>query len=206
MFDIRSWNCYQTCTFISTEKHELSSMIEYPREQSASLFPTVIAAMHGLDSPPFRLYDSIAFDWLHVFDLGLLLIIVDWLHNYLSITTSILSPTATISVANERLVDLPRSAVLPKLSLFPVGSSLKMSGMTAPVRILYAPYLWVADRGDGSVICHSRYGSCRTAVLTGRSNQHRDFQCFHIAETKRLFHGRYIKASVTLLYVDQTKC
>lgn len=43
----------------------------YLKRVSANFIPPALAAFNGLGSSPFRLYKSIAFDNLHLFDLGL---------------------------------------------------------------------------------------------------------------------------------------
>ena len=71
---------FKTAVFISTKPSVLDDMSSYLQRESALEFPPFIAAMYGLGARPFRLYRNIAFDKLHVFDLGHLRVLADMAH------------------------------------------------------------------------------------------------------------------------------
>eukprot|EP00171_Calliarthron_tuberculosum_P010594 IDg10594t1 len=56
----------------------------YLRRVSANHIPPALGALYGLSSPPYRLYQSVEFDKLHVYDLGAARILPDFSFKKLS--------------------------------------------------------------------------------------------------------------------------
>lgn len=76
--------------------------------QSCCDLPPVFAAMHGLGTEPHLLYHSIAFDSLHVVDLGVVRLLPDLCYSHFSSKRYTNRPaTQCIAEANKRLVRLP---------------------------------------------------------------------------------------------------
>lgn len=63
------------------------------------------------------------------------------------------SPNRTLSafratnISNERMLDMPRAAHLPKLAPFRYGENDKQAGISAAIRREYSPLAWVAVMG-----------------------------------------------------------
>lgn len=82
-------------------------------------FPSALAACHGLGSHPFLLFESVAYDKLPAFDLGVLRIIADGVYGY-CVKSNVcgVSVSRTLLIANERLMDLTRGTKFPNVSMF----------------------------------------------------------------------------------------
>lgn len=139
---------YKTNKFKTTDTTTLKQMDVYLQRQSASPFPPCLAAMYGLGTKPFRLYKCIAFDRLHVFDLGVLRVVADEAYKYFSNAFHSKMPmTTALTIANQRLLDIPRCAKLPRVKLFGTSSGQKSSGMTGKIRRDLCPFMWYSVLG-----------------------------------------------------------
>lgn len=109
-------------------------------------------ACKGIESAPFRLYKPISFDKLHVFDLGVLRIILNNMHTFfLDSSTCTMHASKATKVANQGMRDLPRSAKLRKIGLFSQGSDDRMAGVTWQMRREIFPFMWVCVMGPTDV-------------------------------------------------------
>lgn len=87
--------------------------------QSSSDLPPVSGAMYGLGTEPLNLYKSVAFDSLHVLDLGLIRSFIDpCVEHFMNKKYTSLPASQCVSLANDRLQHLPRGAHLPKACIF----------------------------------------------------------------------------------------
>lgn len=88
---------------------------------SSSEFPTALAVVQGLGSPPFLLYSCVGFDRLHVMDLGLGRQLPNMAYSVFgksAYNRNILTKSTLVRIANQRMSDLPRSARLKRISAF----------------------------------------------------------------------------------------
>lgn len=116
----------------------------YAVVHSCCEMPPVLSNFQGLVTEPFLLYESISFDILHVWDLGLMRIFTEscWM-NFTKKKYTSLPITQCMHLANTRLQLLPRGAHLPRTTIFLGSETEKISGMTGLIRRLTTPFMWV---------------------------------------------------------------
>eukprot|EP00171_Calliarthron_tuberculosum_P010077 IDg10077t1 len=99
---------------------EVTNAKKYLDRVSAICFPPALAAMYGLGTPPFQLYDAVGFDKLRMLHLG--------------------------AQRELRTEDLPRSCGL-QVSPFRAGPGEVHAHMTGTLRMRMTPYYWIALLG-----------------------------------------------------------
>lgn len=103
--------------------------------QSCCELPPIFGAIHGLGTEPYFLYHTIAFDSLHELDLGVVRIFPDVFYEHFSRKQHTNRPASQcISISNKRLLQMPRGAHLPKVSLFLTKKNEQLPGITGLIR------------------------------------------------------------------------
>ena len=122
---------------------------EYLTAVSAQLYYSALAAMPGVGSPPYRLYSTVAFDLLHVMDLGIARIIPEKVCEILARTEykDHGSKSSLIGTLNQRFIDLPAGALVTRKAVFLQKTSEVQAGMTGYLRRMSVPFLWVVLLG-----------------------------------------------------------
>ena len=167
---------------------------QYLKSMSANPFPPAIAAFPGMSSGVARLYKTIAFDALHVMDLGLLREIPERTCEVFSTTqyAQYGRKATLIRIVNQRFVDIPAGSSVPRRSIFLMKKSDVQAGMTGKIRRQSLPFLWVVlmgmnpsrDPDDDSLIQCALLMNHVYSKMAG-INQHRAMQrryWFDIAE------------------------
>lgn len=131
----------QSASYVAEETRYLIST-------SATTFPPALAGCEVLGSFPFRLYRTMSFEKLHVFDLYVPRVITDNAQKYyLRSPTCAIWASAATKIAHQRMSDLPRSSKLWKMKLFRSVLDERMSGVTGQIRRDSCPFLWVCTMG-----------------------------------------------------------
>lgn len=93
-----------------------------------------------MGSAAHRLYDSIAFDKLHVIEHGILGKIPDEAYQVFEFAKAYQgwAKAEVVEIENQRLLDAPRSAQLPAFQPFRRGPAEKMAGVTGKMRRLFS--------------------------------------------------------------------
>lgn len=134
-------------------EEELCAIRHYLMTHSGCDLPPALAAVHGLGTHPFLLYETIGFDSLHVLDSGIIRLFADKCVQHFSGKKYTTLPTSrSISLANERLNRMPRSCHLPNVDIFASKNNERQPGMTGLVRRQTCPFLWVCVLGLNSKV------------------------------------------------------
>lgn len=130
-------------------KTERMNAIAFLDNTSYNHLPSALAAVAGLGSAPHRLFDSVAFDILHACNLGILrqlpddaVAVFETLEAYIGV------PKATaVRIANQRMLDVPKSARIGRNTPFRTSSSEKQAGMSGMLRKKIGAFLWCCVMG-----------------------------------------------------------
>lgn len=127
---------------------DITAATRYLISTSTTDLVQTLAACEGLGSSHFRLYKSMSFDKLHIFDIVVLRNTTDGAHNYLLQCDGCTLPASQATkITNQRMANLPRSAKLRKLNLFTIGPDDHMAAFTAQISRETCHLLWVCKIG-----------------------------------------------------------
>lgn len=119
------------------------------RHECAREFPPALACLPLFGSPPFRLYRSIAYDVLHVMDLGIIRSFADKVHIRMSQYDyrARLSKSHLITVANKRIINLPSLARINRYAPFKMTLHEKQAPFTGAHWRNLVPFFWYSLLG-----------------------------------------------------------
>eukprot|EP00171_Calliarthron_tuberculosum_P023381 IDg23381t1 len=126
-----------------------STMRHYLTRFSAIQFPPALAASYGFGTALFHLYQSAAFDRLHVIDLGVERDIPDMAYKLFrspEYNKGELRKSVLVRTANQRFADLPRWCGF-NVAPFRSGPDERHANMIGKLRRQLTPFLWVAFMG-----------------------------------------------------------
>ena len=134
---------------------------------SAHPYPPAIAAFPGMASGLGHLYKSIAFDLLHVMDLGILRMFGDHTYKFLQKPSYAAHGTKAelIRILNQRFMDLPYGCAVPRRAIFLTNKGEVQSGMTGKVRRACVPFLCVVLLGINPTVDPDNDKLIQTALL-----------------------------------------
>ena len=136
------------------KKNAVASARSFLEKYGGLELPPALAAFEGLDSFPYRLYDTVTFDKLHAFDLGLLRELADKACVTLTNREGVLLSAAKLSgIANRRLLDIPRAAHLPQVPVFLENPKQLQPAVSGRVRRQHGCFLWVVLMGLDMSMC-----------------------------------------------------
>ena len=124
-------------------------MRTFLRKSSTLEYPPAICAIEGLGSDTFLLYRCIVLDRLHAFDLGPSRDLCDYariLFSNADYNKNNVMKALLVRITNLRIRELP---IFGQVKISPFRSSYYdvQSRMTAPLRRILLPFLWVALMG-----------------------------------------------------------
>lgn len=119
------------------------------RHECAREFPSVLACLPLLGTPPFRLFKSVAFDALHVLDLGLSKSYADNMHITVSQSSyhGTLRKTDIMKIANSRVLKLPYLPRVNRFAPFRAHVTDKQAPFTGAHWRSLVPFFWYVVLG-----------------------------------------------------------